>query len=333
MKKYLFILPLLGAISGLRAQQTNITDRAKKEIARLSEVSGGTVGISAVHIESGMTINQNEAIDFPMASSFKVPIAVQLLTLIDSGKYSLDQLIEIEKSDLHPGSGMIAERFNWPNSVKPGVALSVRSLMELMLLISDNSATDICLRLAGGPSAVNARMNRLGIQGLRVDRPTCYLISDFLRVNMDKNQAWSPLLFDSLAKKIKPEEEAMYSKKFDETPMDVSTPMAMTNLLIKLWKETVLKPESQALLLDIMRRCESGQARLKGLLPADTEVMHKTGTIGMTTNDVGIITLPNQAGHLAISVFVKSSGKPIPERERAIAEVTRHLFDFFIINH
>ena len=37
-----------------------------------------------------------------MASSFKVPIAVQLLTLIDSGKYSLDQLIEIEKSDLHP---------------------------------------------------------------------------------------------------------------------------------------------------------------------------------------------------------------------------------------
>ena len=46
-EKYLFILPLLGAISGLRAQQTNITDRAKK-FARLSGVSGGTVGISTV---------------------------------------------------------------------------------------------------------------------------------------------------------------------------------------------------------------------------------------------------------------------------------------------
>ncbi|MEJ0054612.1 MAG: serine hydrolase [Bacteroidota bacterium] len=60
--------------------------------------------------------------------------------------------------------------------------------------------------------------------------------------------------------------------------------------------------------------------------------MHKTGTIGMTTNDVGIITLPNGGGHVVISVFVKSSEKEIPERERAIAEVSRAVYDYFLLN-
>lgn len=307
--------------------------RVQSEISRLSLISGGIVGISAVHVESGMVINQNEEVSFPLASSYKVPIAVELLTKVDSGTYSLDQMITIEKSDLHPGSGMIAERFNWPNSMKPGLALSVRSLMELMLLISDNSATDICLRLAGGPAAVNACMKRLGIEGLRVDRPTAFLIADFLGVTMDKNAPWSPALFDTLVKKIKPEDELMNSKKFDSTLLDVSTPTAMTNLLLKLFKLPVLKKESQSLLLDIMKRCETGLTRLKGALPPGTEVMHKTGTIGMTTNDVGIITLPLDAGHVVISVFVKSSEKEIPERERAIAEVTRAIYDYFLFHH
>jgi beta-lactamase class A len=85
------------------------------------------------------------------------------------------------------------------------------------------------------------------------------------------------------------------------------------------------------LLLDIMRRCETGLTRIKGSLPPGTEVMHKTGTIGMTTNDVGIMTLPADAGHVVISVFVKSSGKEIPDRERAIAEVSRVVYDYFLL--
>jgi len=78
-----------------------------------------------------------------------------------------------------------------------------------------------------------------------------------------------------------------------------------------------------------MRRCESALARLKGSLPPATKVMHKTGTIGMTTNNVGIITLPGDAGHVAIAVFVKSSAKEIPERERDCRSDTSH--DYFVL--
>ncbi len=307
--------------------------RIEQEIARLSAFSGGVLGVSAIHVESGKRLVQNGQDHFPMASSYKVPIAIELLMKVDSGKYTLDQLIEIEMSDMHPGSGMISERFNWPNATKPGVALSVRSLMELMLLISDNSATDICLRLAGGPGAVNACMNRLGVKGIRVDRPTSLLIADWLGVQMDPAMKWSPALFDTLAKKITPEQEKASSIAFDKDVRDTSTPEAMSDLLYKLYTQAILKPESKALLLDIMRRCETGLTRLKGLLPKNTEVMHKTGTIGMTTNDVGIMTLPADAGHVVISVFVKSSVKEVPDRERAIAEVTRAIHDYFLITH
>ena len=305
--------------------------RLEQEIGRLSNLSGGKLGVYALHIETGKKVYQLPEEKFPMASSYKIPIAVELLTKVDSGKLSLDQMIELTLDDLHPGSGMLSERFNWPNVKKPGVALSVRSLLELMLLISDNSATDLCLRLAGGPQAVNACMNRWNVNGIHVDRPTAWLIADFLGLHFPMNQPWPRLAFDSLAKKLTEPDEKISAKLFDEDPRDCSTPQAMVDLLIKIYTKPLLKVESQQLLLDIMKRCESGLARLKGSLPPATEVMHKTGTIGMTTNDVGIITLPGDAGHVAIAVFVKSSSKEIPERERAIAEVTRAIHDYFVL--
>ncbi|MVM31315.1 class A beta-lactamase [Spirosoma sp. HMF4905] len=304
--------------------------RLEQELFRLSNLSAGKVGICAVHLESGKTITQNGKDHFPMASSYKVAIATQLLSRVDSGSITLAQLVPILKTDFHPGSGMLSERFNWPNSLNSDLSLSVRSLLELMLLISDNSATDLCLRLAGGPAAVNACMKRLGVEGLQVNRPTAWLIADCVGIPMDINQAWSPARYDSLAKFSTPATREASYVAFENDIRDTSTPEAMTLLLTKLYTQPVLKPDSKTLLLDIMKRCETGLARLKGALPPDTEVLHKTGTIGLTASDVGIITLPGDAGHVAISVFVKSSKKEGPVRERTIAEVTRTIYDYFL---
>lgn len=304
--------------------------RLEQELLRLSAISGGKVGICATHIESGKTIVQNGKERFPMASAYKVAIATQLLSRVDSGSITLDQLVAITKNDLHPGSGMLTERFDWPNTMNPGVSLSVRSLLELMLLISDNSATDMCLRLAGGPDAVNACMKRLGIDGLQVNRPTAWLIADCVGIPMDMSQAWSPARYDSLSKLSRGINREPFYEAFENDIRDTSTPEAMTLLLTKLYTQPVLKPDSKTLMLDIMKRCETGLSRLKGALPPDTEVLHKTGTLGLTASDVGIITLPGDAGHIAISVFVKSAKKGGPLRERAIAEVTRTIYDYFL---
>jgi len=300
--------------------------RLEREITRLAKVAGGVVGVSAVHLESGRRVSLNGGERFPMASTFKVPIAVQLLTRVDQGEVRLDQMVQLQASDLHPGSGTLADLFN-----KPGLALSVRNLMELMLLISDNSATDVCLRLAGGPEAVTARLRSLGIDGIDVNRSTARLIADWAGVtDLPPESEWSPALFRVRLNAVKPEERKAAAQRFDADPRDTSTPEAMTALLERIHRQDLLKPESAELLVNIMRRCRTGEARLRGLLPAGTEIAHKTGTIGGTTNDVGVITLPDSAGHVAIAVFVKSSEKETAARERAIAEIARAVHDFFL---
>lgn len=107
-------------------------------------------------------------------------------------------------------------------------------------------------------------------------------------------------------------------------------PDAMASLLEKIARGRVLELESTELLIDILSRCKTGEARLRGLLPGGTPVAHKTGTIGGTTNDVGIVTLPDQAGRVVVAAFVKASDKEVPVRERAIAEVARAVHDYFL---
>jgi beta-lactamase class A len=300
--------------------------RLEREMARLAKVSGGIVGVTAIHLETGRRVSMNGTDRFPMASTFKVPIAVQLLTRVDKGELKLDQMIDIKQSDLHPGSGTLADLFN-----KGGLALSVRNLMELMLLISDNSATDVVLRTAGGAEAVTARMRALGIEGINVSRSTAQLIAEWIGVsNLPPEDQWQPSLFRSLFAAVKPEEQKAAAKRFESDPRDTSTPESMAALLQRIYRKDILKVESAELLLDIMRRCRTGEARLRGLLPQGTEIAHKTGTIGGTTNDVGIITLPDNAGHVVIAAFVKSSEKDVTARERAIAEIARAVHDFFL---
>jgi len=300
--------------------------RLEREIARLAKESGGIVGVSVTHLQTDRRVSLNGGERFPMASTFKVPIAVQLLTRVDKGEIRLDEMVQLQPSDLHPGSGTLTDLFN-----KPGLALSVRNLMELMLLISDNSATDVCLRLAGGPEAVTARMRTLGLNGIDVNRSTLRLIADFVGVTeLPPEKEWSPTLFATLASTLKPEQNKAAAAKFAEDPRDTATPDDMVMLLKRIYRKDLLKRDSAELLLDIMRRCRTGETRLKGLLPTGTEVAHKTGTIGGSTNDVGIITLPDNAGDVAIAVFVKSSEKEVPQRERAIAEIGRAVHDYFL---
>lgn len=299
--------------------------RLEREFARLSKTSGGVVGATAIHIESGRRVSLNGAERFPMASTFKVPIAVQLLSRVDKGEVKLTDMITIEQKDLHPGSGTLSGLFN-----KPGVALSVRNLLELMLLISDNSATDIMLRVAGGSDAVNAKLRSINIDGISVNRSTAKLISDWIGAKLPPEDQWTPEMFDKLYDAVTPEEQKAATKRFDSDPQDTSTPDGMADLLVKIQRKELHKADTAELLLDIMRRCQTGQARLKGILPADTVVAHKTGTIGGSANDVGIITLPDNAGHVAIAVFVKSSEKDMAVRERVIAEIARAAHDFFL---
>jgi len=327
----LLVLPTAGFAQTPAKPETPLVindislQRLEREIARAAKLAGGNVGVSAIHVESGRKIGLNPNERFPMASAYKVPIAVQLLTRVDRGEIGLDQMIELKASDLHPGGGTLTNLIN-----KPGVVLSVLNLLELMLVISDNSATDVLLRLAGGPEAVTARMRAMGIRDMDINRPTINLIADFLGYPLPPENEWTLELFKKLYEATTRESKKAAADKFEMDRRDTSTPEAMVILLEKIYRGDLLKRESGLLLLDVMQRCKTGEARLKGILPPETVVPHKTGTMDGIINDVGIITLPDDAGHVAIAVFVKSSEKGIAERERAMAHIARSIYDFFL---
>jgi len=110
-----------------------------------------------------------------------------------------------------------------------------------------------------------------------------------------------------------------------------ATPDSAVKLLALLQEKKALSDASRTMLLNWMTQSVPGAKRIKGSLPPNTLVAHKTGTSdtlnGLTaaTNDIGIITLPD-GRHIAIAVFVSDSRADDATRDLAIATAARDIF-------
>jgi len=303
------------------------TQELQAAIGRLAEPVGGTVGVGVRHIETGREFYLNRPVRFPMGSVFKLPLAVQFLTLVDQNAVSLEKTVVLQPGDLRAGSGKLAKSYGDPQS------LSLRRLLETMLIDSDNSATDILWKEAGGSKAVMARLATLGIGGISVDRPTALLLPAAAGIGLVPSDIeLTPDKFKELSRKVPRVKREAAAAAFLKDERDTATPAALVDLLSKIWRGEALSPDRTALLIDIMVRCETGKGRLKGRLPAGTRVAHKTGTLRPSvTNDAGVIRLPGRAGHLAVVVLIKESKEDLSTQERAIAEITRVLYDYFVL--
>ena len=295
------------------------------EMNRIAPLSGGVLGIAAIHLESGRTFFHNADETFPLASTYKVPIAVQALALVEQGKLDLDRLVTWDTTDLHIGS----EAFLLFR--KPGFALSVRNMLETMLILSENNSTDWMLKLAGGASAVTQRLRDIGITDVRVDRTTAeviahpYGITDIWTDGKFSRAKWESQM--GALSKARRDSAAYY---YARDPRDHGSPKGMATMLTKLWKGEVLNKANTDMLFDIMYRCETGGARIKGMLPPGTRVAHKTGTYAGTVNDIGIIDLPDGT-HVAIAAYVKKSTKVQgPDLEATVAQASRAVYDYFL---
>lgn len=326
------LLPLLLAAGGVAqplaaqtATQSAATAGLDRQIARLAKGSGGVVGVAAWRLDGkGPRVLYNGGEAFPMASTFKVAVAGRIFERVDKGELKLDQMLDVPM-DMFSPSEVIADRL-----IHPGVSLSVYNLLELMLTQSDNTATDVLTKAAGGPAAVTAWVRAQGVTGQRIDRDTAGLLRDFFGVGP------GPLTeaFEAAAK-ANPDLErkgSLPDPAFDNDPRDTSTPEAMGTLLTRIFSGKALSAASTKALIGIMERCRTGGARLRGKMPPGTKVANKTGTIGGTVNDTGVLTLPDGAGEIVIAVYVKKSAAPVEDRERAIAEIARSVHDYFLFS-
>lgn len=259
----------------------------QKIIASIS----GTVGVYAAQEESNFQISINGDCYFPMASTYKVPIAAYCLKLSEDHLIDFDHRVDVMPEDLRGGSGIIASHFT-----TPGVSLSIKNLIRLMIEDSDNTASDLILTMCGGPKKVSDFLSEHNITGMRIDST----ILEF---------------FEN------------YENPIFQSDKDITTPKAMVNLLIALQRGQIISQKSFEFLFECMKHCRTGLNRIKAGLPSTTIVGQKTGTMTGITNDVGIIQMPNTQGFLMIAIFIKESESSTNEREHLIAQITRIIYD------
>ncbi len=156
-----FLLPVLAVPAAAPAKDTAL-DTLRGEIARIAAQSEGRLGVSIVDVATGRSVSLSGGEKFPMASVFKLPVAVVLLRHVDAGALRLEEKLPIERGDLRP-RGPVFDRW------KPGLSLSVGELLDDMMIASDNSAVDVLLRRLGGTKAVRDGLSALGLSGIDVD--------------------------------------------------------------------------------------------------------------------------------------------------------------------
>jgi beta-lactamase class A len=319
---------LLAALLWLLAPADSGREALEAKIRAIAPEAGGTVGVSVLHLESGRGASLHGGQALPMASVFKLPVAIELLRRVDRGALSLDQKVALGPGDMRFNS-VIAER-----APANGITLSIGELLEAMVIAGDNTAADRLLTLAGGPEVITAQLEEAGFPDIRVDRGEAEIAFDFAGVSHPPPPATWSLAVLRQAVDGSPEEarRAAYAH-FLADPRDTATPDAMVHLLRSVQEGRRLSPEARERLLKLMTKTRTGPDRLRGRLPSGTSVAHRTGTCGdfgkqnACTNDVGIVTLPRGAGHLMIAVFVRGSDRGLEARERAIAQIARAAYD------
>jgi beta-lactamase class A len=236
-----------------------------------------------------------------MGSVFKFPLALAVLQRVDRGEMHLNDPITITPAEFSTGFSPIRDA-----AKGKAVHTTVRDLVVAMLRDSDNTAADFFLARLGGGGKVNEVVRTLGVSGIRVDRSERQMGKDLHAPGG--------------------------VSKYAVDDRDTSTPNAMATLLTKFHRgEDGLAPASHALALELMTASTTGPKRIRSILPAGATLAHKTGTMPGTANDVGIIVSPDGTHHIVVAIFTKA-GNPdrLPERERAIAQIAKELYDGFV---
>jgi beta-lactamase class A len=148
--------------------------------------------------------------------------------------------------------------------------------------------------------------------------------------------AWSLATLRAALDAVPQTERREAFARFLSDPRDTATPDALVQLLRQIEEGRRLSPESRKRVLALMTRTRPGERRLRGGLPPGTPVAHRTGTgadlgrANLCTNDVGIVTLPGDRGHLAVAVMIKGSDRDLAAREKAIAAIARAAYDYWM---
>lgn len=280
--------------------------------AAMAEVPG-EVGIAAKHLDSLEELHYGSDGFFFPASTFKIPILAELYRQVDEGIVDPQQRLELTGELRAPGSGVLKEMGN-------GLRPTVHNLAMLMIIISDNTATDNLYHLVGR-ERLNETMRDLGLTKTRLPMSCRELLYSIFGVETDD----VPLGNSQVAARLARQEIVPDTAGFSEDRGDVSSPRDMMRLLEIVYNGEMHSPRSREAVMDILNR-QQAMTIIPAELPLGTDVAHKTGGVPTVRCDVGIVFSPSGAYIIAIMAKHVTDAKSI---DRSLASVSRAVYDHF----
>jgi beta-lactamase class A len=265
-----------------------------EKLKKLCNTSGGKVSVAVIHVETGKQAVVDASNELPLFSVYKVPLAITVLKNIEEGRLKLDQKVHVGPEDVVPGWTGNTQRWKRP------VNLTIKELEELSIIESDNTSSEKLLQLVGGPSAVTERMRSFDLEHININTTR----KEYVATRSNPN---------------------------------TGSALGIVKLLVRLQRGELLQLSGTELLIGMMERSKIGLNRLRGNLPAGTRVAAKSGSgdpnpktkLASSTNDVGLIALPNRRGHLAMAVLLHDSTLADAQQEKLIADLARVAFDAY----
>ena len=283
------------------------------------------MGVAVLDLASGEEVHIHGDELFPLCSVVKIPVLATAFREIRAGHFALTDRWELTTAEKNLGSGTL--RF-----LEDGLRPTVRDLLTLMIIISDNTATDMIIHRVGVP-AIHDYMHQLGLTNTHIVMTIRQIFEDILP---DADPTQDPYELALKSQQHPPRRDA---RAYRSTPENnVSTPRDMNRLLDLIFKGQVVdRPACDEMLAILL--LQQLNDRLPRFLPAGTRVAHKTGTLAGFRNDSGIIYV-NDNTHVAVTAFAKWDsdavrGDPVAERERihaidtAFGRIGRLVYDHF----
>lgn len=219
----------------------------------------GDIGVVIEGINNSTSIHINEDMIFPSASTIKLVIMAAVMNEVKKGNISFDDKILLTKDILCGGDGILKE-FDIEHE------FTLKEIMTLMIIISDNTATNILIDLVG-----IQKINNIAVE--------------------------MGLEFTRLRRKM------MDSQAVNEGRENTTTPKEMSKILRNIYNGKFIDKYYSKIALDILKRQQVG-GRLTLYMPEDIVVAHKTGDLDKLEHDVGIVY--NNSSDYIICVLTKN---------------------------
>jgi beta-lactamase class A len=283
---------------------------ALERIAGILDASGTEFGFAAIAVERGVEIGLNADALFPTASTFKVPVMVEVYAQARAGRFAIADRIPFEEKHRTIGSGVI-------QTLGAGIAPSIRDLMMLMIIISDNTATDILVDLVGAEN-VTARMRKLGLAGIHVPVPCVGLFRQAWSLGMDTPQTYASIKAAS-KKAPMPFASAAYAR---DASTNTATAADLARLQALIHTGEAGTPEDCKDMITIMET-QHFQARVPRFLPSGS-CANKTGSLRGLRNDCGLIRR-GPGDTIAFALFTLDTTETPPGNSRQLVEADHRI--------